>query len=636
MPSLSSPEEVLKSHWGYDQFRPLQQEIISSVLEGKDTIALLPTGGGKSICYQVPAMMMNGTCIVVTPLIALMKDQVEQLRVRKIPASYVHSALSKKAFRSILDNSLYGAYKFLYVSPERFRSQEFIKYLEGMNISFMAVDEAHCISQWGFDFRPAYLELQEAREIIGGDKPVIALTATATDKVLLDIKEHLGLKDPNIFKQSFTRTNLNYVMLHDADRRGRMLKALNRIKGTAIVYTRNRRATVDLAKFLNQEGIVADHYHAGLDFGSRSEKQSNWIDGKTRVMVATNAFGMGIDKADVRQVIHYQIPDSIEAYYQEAGRAGRDGQESWCTLLYDDGELENATTRLDAKHPSLEEVERVYHALCNYFQIPNQSGRGRHLDFELLDFCGKFKLSPAVVHASLQKLQKLELLQLSDGIDSPSQLKMAMSQAELYDYQLRHPEHDVLLKLLLRTYGGLFDHYTSIDEWQLGQRLTLAKDAVKKILVTLSKNGVLEYYPRKERPFISFLSDRVQQIDFSPSWVRDNPKREKERLDSMLELVTKDECREKQILRYFGEQETDNCGRCDWCRKQLVQKSGKAGLAIRDQIKDILVAEPLELEKLIEQTGNYDEEQVLKTVREMLDEKLVERDANGFLNWRKK
>ena len=348
MPTPSSPEKILKQYWGYDAFRPLQNEIIESVLEGRDTVVLLPTGGGKSLCYQVPALMLSGTCIVVTPLIALMKDQVEQLRARKITAAYVHSALSKKAFRSILDNSLYGAYKFLYVSPERFRSKEFIKYLEGMNVSFMAVDEAHCISQWGFDFRPAYLELKEARGFIGSGKQVIALTASATSNVLDDMIEHLGLSEPVILRKSFERPNLNYVMLRDPDRRGRMLKALNRIDGSAIVYTRNRRATVDLVKFLNQEGISADHYHAGLDFETRSAKQSAWIDGKSRVMVATNAFGMGIDKADVRQVIHYQIPDSIEAYYQEAGRAGRDSLESWCTLLYDDGELENALTRYEA------------------------------------------------------------------------------------------------------------------------------------------------------------------------------------------------------------------------------------------------------------------------------------------------
>ena len=610
MPTPSSPEKILKQYWGYDAFRPLQNEIIESVLEGRDTVVLLPTGGGKSLCYQVPALMLSGTCIVVTPLIALMKDQVEQLRARKITAAYVHSALSKKAFRSILDNSLYGAYKFLYVSPERFRSKEFIKYLEGMNVSFMAVDEAHCISQWGFDFRPAYLELKEARGFIGSGKQVIALTASATSNVLDDMIEHLGLSEPVILRKSFERPNLNYVMLRDPDRRGRMLKALNRIDGSAIVYTRNRRATVDLVKFLNQEGISADHYHAGLDFETRSAKQSAWIDGKSRVMVATNAFGMGIDKADVRQVIHYQIPDSIEAYYQEAGRAGRDSLESWCTLLYDDGELENALTRYEAKHPPLKEVERVYQAICNYYQIPNQSGQGRHLDFEFLDFCGKFKLSPAVVHASLQKLQKPELLQLSDGIDSPSQLKMAMDQAQLYDYQLRKPEHDLILKLLLRSYGGLFDHYTSIDEWQLGQRLILNKQTVRKMLITLAKKGVLEYYPRKERPFISFLSDRVSEIDMSSSWVRDNPKREKERSDSVLELIRSEECREKQILRYFGEPETEDCGRCDHCRKQQVQLHGSTGLAIRNHVKELLQITPLELEDLVTKLAGFNEELV--------------------------
>lgn len=605
------------------------------MLNGKDTLALLPTGGGKSICYQVPGLILPGTALVVTPLIALMKDQVEQLTSRGVKAAYIHSGLTKRELHAVLENALYGAYQFVYLSPERFRSAEFLKYLQGIKVSLLAIDEAHCISQWGFDFRPAYLELENVSEIIGDKVPKIALTATATPKVVEDIKQYLQLKDPAHFQQSYTRTNLNYLFVKDEGKRGRMLKALQRIPGCAIVYTRNRRATSDIVKFLNSEGISSDFYHAGLDFESRGEKQNRWMSGETRVMVATNAFGMGIDKPDVRQVIHFQIPDSIEAYYQEAGRAGRDNKESWCTLLYDDVEIANAKERLAKKYPELEEVERVYHAMCNYYQISFHSGQGRTLDFELLDFCGKFKLSPAVVHSSLQLLSKLNLVQLSDGASAASRLKITLEQHKLYDYQLRNPHHDQVLKLLLRSYGGLFDHYISIDEWALSKRLNINKQALKKTLIQLAKAQVLEYFPRKEKPYITFLSSRVQTIDFSPSWVRNNPKREEERLNSILAILDNpNQCREKAMLDYFGESMKEDCGRCDVCRKRIYGKSkSQSFLNIAELIEQELREESRDLSALIESLPSVQEDLLMETLRKLIDEQQVLKDKKGLLHW---
>jgi len=634
---LQTPEQILKQYWGYDQFRPLQKEIVQSVLDQKDTVALLPTGGGKSICFQVPAMMMNGTCLVVTPLIALMKDQVEHLQSKKITAAYLHSGLSKREMNAALNNSLYGAYKFLYVSPERFRSAEFLKYLRGIDVCLMAVDEAHCISQWGFDFRPAYLELNQVRSLIGDNKPIVALTATATPKVVADIQSELGLNSPNLFSKSFSRENLNYLFIKDDNRRGRLLKALQKIPGTAIVYTRNRRTTTDLSKYLNSEGIVADHYHAGLDFELRSQKQNEWMKGNVRVMVATNAFGMGIDKSEVRQVIHFQIPDSIEAYYQEAGRAGRDGAESWCSLIFDSAEIENCKERLAAKHPDLEDVRRVYDALCNYYQMAFHSGLGRTFDFELLDFCGKFNLAPRLVHAALQLLNKMGLMKLSDGIDSASRLKLAMSQAQLYDYQLRNPEFDVLLKLLLRSYGGLFDHYIPIDEWEIGKRINLSKKAIRKSLISLAKANVLEYYPRKEKPFIQFLSNRVTEIDFSPSWIRDNPQRELERLTAMLRLVESEFCREKEMLLYFGQNAEEDCGRCDYCRKKSFKQGNSNRMSkIAGRLENLLNETPKSLENLVKHFDSTDELILADEIRKLLDLELIIKDENGLLFWNKK
>jgi ATP-dependent DNA helicase RecQ len=635
---MKSPESILSNYWGYDKFRPRQREIIESVIKGKDTIALLPTGGGKSLCYQVPAMLLEGVCLVVTPLIALMKDQVEQLNKREITAAFIHSGLSQREFRSILDNSLYGGYKFLYLSPERFRSADFLSYLQGIKVSLLAIDEAHCVSQWGFDFRPAYLELSDISELIGEEVPKIALTATATPKVLTDITEHLGLRNVELFQQSFSRTNLNYVFLKDENRRGRMLKALQKIPGSAIVYTRNRRATVDLSKFLNSEGISCDFYHAGLDFDTRSKKQSAWMEGEIRVIVSTNAFGMGIDKADVRQVIHYQIPDSIEAYYQEAGRAGRDGAESWCLLLYDELEKENAKERLNKKYPDFKDVERIYHALCNYYQIAFHSGIGRTFDFELLDFCGKFKMTPSVVHSSLQLLQKLGYMQLSDGFGTDSKVKISYDEVKLYDYQLRNPHHDKVLKLLLRSYGGLFDHYVSINEWEIGKRLKMSKAGIKKVLTQLAVAKVVEYYPRKEKPFIAFLSNRVNALDLNADWLIDNPKRENDRLAGMLNLLDKEKtCREKTMLAYFGESISEDCGRCDVCRKKRygVEKASNFS-KIAEQIESALAEEALSLKNLMKRMEPTNEDEIFDALHRLRDQKFVVKDKTGLLLWDKK
>jgi ATP-dependent DNA helicase RecQ len=498
-----SIHEILKQYWGYDTFRPLQEDIIQSVLDGKDTLALLPTGGGKSICFQVPALAGDGLCIVVSPLIALMKDQVENLLARNIPAAAIYSGMSYKEINYTIDNCVHGAYKFLYLSPERLKSDLIKERIGRMDIGLIAIDEAHCISQWGYDFRPEYLQIAEVREQLPG-VPVLALTATATPEVVADIQMQLKFPQKNVFVKSFARKNIAYVVNENQDKDQRMLHILSKVNGSGLVYVRNRRKTQELAYFLAKNRINADYYHAGLGFELRNKKQESWIKGKTRIMVCTNAFGMGIDKPDVRVVVHYEIPESLESYYQEAGRAGRDEKKAFAVLLFNHADELEAQKRLDLSFPADKDIKRVYQALSNYYQVPVGANVDRSFDFDMIDFCKKFSLETRVVYPALKILEQCDLIALTESFYEPSKIKFLLGQGMLYKFQVEHPSQDNFIKLLLRSYGGVFDGYVSISETVLAQREKVNESLVQKQLIQLHTMGVLDYEPQKINPSSPF------------------------------------------------------------------------------------------------------------------------------------
>ena len=471
---MAKAVDILKQYWGYDSFRPLQDEIIESVLDGKDTLALMPTGGGKSICFQVPALCREGVCIVISPLIALMKDQVFQLQKRNIPAAAIYSGMRYKDIDRLLDNAVYGNIKLLYLSPERLVTELARERIKKMNVNLLAVDEAHCISQWGYDFRPPYLQIAEIREFIP-DTPILAVTATATKEVVEDIQQKLEFKDGAVFQKSFERKNLAYVVLSEENKPQKALDILQKVKGSAVVYSRNRRGTKEVANYLRKNGINADFYHAGLSTALRTKKQEDWIQGKLKVMVSTNAFGMGIDKADVRSVVHMDLPDSLEAYFQEAGRAGRDGKKSFAVLLYNEADKKNLLWSYENSFPEIEEVKRVYAALGSYLQLAIGSGLGGSFDFEIERFVKNFRFDLLKTYSCLKILEQSGYIVLSDAVFIPSTIKIRVNKEVLYDYQLKNRSLDIIIKTILRTYHGALSHHTKIDESQLARFLKITR-----------------------------------------------------------------------------------------------------------------------------------------------------------------
>ncbi len=620
---------ILKKYWGYDSFRPLQEEIIQSVLEGKDTLALLPTGGGKSICFQVPAMAKEGLCLVISPLIALMKDQVENLQKRGIPALAIYSGMSHREMDRELDQCIHGQYKFLYVSPERLHTELFKARAIQMNINLLAIDEAHCISQWGYDFRPEYLRIAEIREWLKA--PVMALTATATQPVVEDIQKRLAFKDRHVFRKSFERKNLHYLVLEEENKLDRILQIADKIKGTGVIYARNRRLCKDLAEYLYNHGHSVDFYHAGLDGAQRSRKQDNWIKGRTRIMVSTNAFGMGIDKPDVRFVIHYELPDSLEAYYQEAGRAGRDEQAAWCIALYRAQDKHEALRQWEQSYPPYEEVARVYNLLCNYLQIPLHSGQYASFDFDIADFALKNELRPSAAFQCLKVLEQEGVLRLSDALHQTAKVHINVDNTVLYDFELRNPKIAGFLKLLLRSYSGLFDQYVRIDEAFLARQLHHSVEEIKQVFMKLQEVGLMSYEPAKDKPQVVLLRPREDKVHYVQENQKELKKRAGIRLESVFDYAENTYCRSQALLSYFNEKDSPRCGQCDICAEDKKQK--KSETVYRNLIEEALKNGHNTLKELTAFAGYWHEDHISEVLRHLIDEGRISLHPDQRITW---
>lgn len=562
-----SPSEVLKEYWGYDGFRPMQEEIITAALEGKDVLAIMPTGGGKSICFQVPGLMRDGITLVVTPLIALMKDQVQNLNDRGVRALAIHAGMSRHEVDLALNNAAYGDYKFLYLSPERLGTQLFRSYIDVLDVSFIVVDEAHCISQWGYDFRPDYLRIGELRERI--DAPVIAVTATATPSVAQDIMERLGFKEKLLLKSGFERPNLSYIVRKVEDKYSQILNICNGVPGTGIVYARNRRKCEELSAFLRAQGVSASFYHAGLGGQARAERQAAWKSGAVRVMVCTNAFGMGIDKPDVRFVVHYDLPESPEAYFQEAGRAGRDGKRSFAVQLWNSVDVRRAKQIEDVSFPSLEYIEDVYQKLHAFFEIPYDTGMGRQLKFKIEDFCKRFGLQRAPAFYALKYLERTEHLTYSEEVDIPTKVRINVDRKSLYDIDLADQGQANVLEALMRSYTGIFSFLQQIDEEYVARRAGQTVPQLRQSLYGLSLAHVISYVPTDHSDVVVLHHDRLRpgNVNLMPSRYAMLRESFHARAEAMLEYVSEtSECRSRYLLRYFGQTEAADCGTCDVCR----------------------------------------------------------------------
>lgn len=622
---------ILKQYWGHERFRPLQEEIIESVLQGRDTLALMPTGGGKSICFQVPTLQLEGICIVVSPLIALMKDQVESLRKKGIEAVAIFSGMSKREVDITLDNCVYGRIKFLYLAPERLYSdivQERIRY---MKVGLFAIDEAHCISQWGYDFRPAYLELAKLRTI-HAHVPFLALTATATPRVVEDIQDKLGFVGKRVFQKSFRRENLAYMVLAEEDKMGRMLRMIHKIGGSGVIYVRNRRETQEVAQYLINHGIPADFYHAGLDPQTRSQKQDNWMENRLRVIVATNAFGMGIDKADVRFVLHLDIPDSLEAYYQEAGRAGRDGTKAFPVLMYQQADREKLWDDFIASFPPIPFIQQIYHQLGNYFQIAYGAGKGLLFNFDLVNFCKRYKIDVLPTMSALKFLERDGWIAVSEAVFIPSRFKFEIDYQELYKFQVQSAKYDPLIKLILRTTGGAFDFYISLNEYELAKKLKISYDAVVDMLSGLQQLEIASYLPKTDAPQLEFLQARVdyKHLFIDTAFIEERKRIKEEQIKAIYSYLDAKECRSIALQHYFGEKEESVCGVCDLClvrqhREDIYEK-------LQEEIKTVLLAEEKDVKQLVDELTLGDDATRLHVIRLLLDkEQIILR--NGMYSW---
>ena len=564
---MNKYQEILKQYWGYDSFRDLQEEIITSIGEGKDTLGLMPTGGGKSITFQVPALAQSGLCIVITPLIALMKDQVQNLRKRGIKALAIYSGMTRQEIVTALENCIFGDYKFLYISPERLDTEIFRIKLRSMKVSMITVDESHCISQWGYDFRPAYLKIAEIRELLPG-VPVLALTATATPEVVKDIQSRLNFREENVFRMSFERKNLAYIVRKTDNKTGELLHILKRIDGSAIIYVRNRRRTKEITELLMQEGITADFYHAGLDNAVKDLRQKRWQNGEIRVMVATNAFGMGIDKPDVRIVLHIDLPDSPEAYFQEAGRAGRDGLKAYAVILYAKSDKMTLHKRVADTFPEKEYILQVYEHLQYYYQMAMGDGFQCIREFNLEEFCRKFKYFPVPVDSALKILTQAGYLEYTDEQDNASRILFTIRRDELYKLREMDTEAETLIQTILRSYTGVFTDYAYISEDTLAIRTGLTRQQIYNILVTLTKRRIVDYIPHKKTPYIIYTRERLElrYLHIPASVYEERKARYEARIKAMEEYVTSESvCRSRMLLRYFGEKNEHNCKQCDVC-----------------------------------------------------------------------
>ena len=623
--------QVLKKYWGYDQFRPPQDKIIASVLEGRDTLALMPTGGGKSICFQVPALCMEGLTLVISPLIALMTDQVENLKKRDVPAECLISGMSYREIDQTLENAVHGKYKLLYLSPERLKTDIFCERLKRMKVNLIAVDEAHCISQWGFDFRPAYREIKELRTALP-NVPVLALTATATPRVVTDIMSQLVFREKNLIRKSFRRENLVYKVITTERKWSDALRALRVTGGSAIVYMRSRKQTTEVAKWLSQNGLSTTSYHAGLDAAERHKRQQEWINNKVQIIVSTNAFGMGVDKPDVRLVIHLDLPDSLEAYFQEAGRAGRDGKAAQSLILVGPSDQKELIRRYVDSFPNLSFIQQIYQALANHLQLAVGSGEMQTYDLDLPAFSKEYGFSPMQGFQALQIMEREGLISFSDGMGQSSRLKILMDRTSLYDFQLRNPSLDVFIKTLNRSYGGLETEYSAINEALLAQRLQISQNQVKKVLQHLKKQGVIDYVERNDHSKLTFLHARAKTsgLRISDENLKLRFKERKHRIQSVLYYINEQEtCRSMLLLRYFGEESREKCGACDFCARDTSDAMNEERFKlIHQDLKDRLSkVNELNIQTLTDDLP-YERSQVMKVIRFLLEEGLLQRKAD--------
>jgi ATP-dependent DNA helicase RecQ len=630
----ASAEALLQRYWGYENFRPLQADIIDSVTGGTDTLALLPTGGGKSICFQVPALMLGGLTLVVSPLIALMRDQVEQLRRRNIPAAAVYSGMAYREIDTILDQAVFGHYRLLYLSPERLQTELFQARLPHMPLQLLAVDEAHCISEWGYEFRPAYLRISEVRAV-WPELPCVALTASATRRTCEDIAHRLGFtRGYQFFEKSFDRPNLIYGVSLKEDKRRQLKDFFRRVEGSGIVYVRNRRGTEQLAALLRQAGISAAHYHAGLTHRDRTQRQSDWMQNRFRVMVATNAFGMGIDKPDVRAVAHMDVPDALEAYYQEAGRAGRDGHKAYALLIANESDRRKLLEKKEQVFPEPPMVRRVYHALGNYLQVPLGGGAEVSFDFSLREFARRYQMPAPLVYQALRVLETTGYIAMTESVYLPSRLKFLVDYESLYALQVAQPEFDRLSKALLRTYGGLFEHYTAIREEELARALKRSPAEVAAAINRLAEREIVDYQPQKDTPQLTFLQARLEasHLDIDPPFLRRRRAVLQDKIQAMVDyLWTENTCRTQALLRYFDQQGDYACGHCDLCiRRQKRQAAPQiSDNALRKGLQQHLARKKAGLEDLRQAFYRIGEDQLLKNLRAMEDDGLIRRGSDG-------
>ncbi len=628
--------QILTRYWGFTSFKPLQEEIILSVAGGKDTLALMPTGGGKSLTFQIPALHMEGTCVVITPLIALMKDQVGRLNSLEIKAMAIHSGMSGEEIDIALDNCIYGDYKFLYISPERIATRLFQERVSRLNINLVTVDEAHCISQWGYDFRPSYLRIAAIREFIPAKVPFLALTATATPSVAEDIMEKLEFREKNILRTSFERKNISYTVKRVEDKATWLTDTLRKIGGSGIIYVRSRKRCKEIAELLVANKYSADFYHAGLPQDMRDRKQSAWTTGSTRIIVATNAFGMGIDKAEVRFVIHWEMPDSIEEYFQESGRAGRDGKKAFAILLHSSSDRKQLENSLKRKFPPVGKIKDVYEALCNYLQIPVGSGKNTVFDFSIRDFVSKYRLPVIETFNSLIFLQREGYVEFTEEINNPSRVHFVVGRDDLYRFQVANEAFDNFIKLLLRSYTGMFTEFVAINEDLLAKRSGLSRDAVYNFLVKLSSLNIIRYIPGKKTAMVIFTEERLERkaLVISSSNYLDVRKKHVFRLNKMIDYVeSATRCRSVLLLDYFGE-ESDRCGICDVCRERNELDLSKYEFdLILDEVKKLLTGNRYDAAELVSKVS-LPAEKVIRVVRWLLDHNKIVRDNKNLLTWR--
>lgn len=624
---------ILKEYWGYSSFRPLQEDIAESVINGNDALAILPTGGGKSICYQVPAIAMGGMCLVVSPLIALMKDQVQGLKKLKITAATLHSGMESAEIELLLNNAQYGALKFLFVSPERLLSEKFRKRLEQLPISMVAVDEAHCVSQWGYDFRPAYTQIAQFRQQ-WPNIPFLALTASATPQVKKDIVDKLALKDPALFQASFARPNISFIVRHEENKARKLLTIFNKVPGAAVVYVRQRKRAKEVANFLKQNKISADFYHAGLEMEERNSKQDAWTKGKTQVIVSTNAFGMGIDKGNVRHVVHLDIPESMEAYYQEAGRAGRDGKRAFATLLFNQNDVEQLEQRLANDFPSTEFLKRTYSALMNFLRLPVGGGENVVFDFDFSKFMGYFQEPAPLVVKALKLLEQEDLFSISDASFVPAKIHFKANKRELYQFQVANERFDPLIKFILRTHPGIFEEYVTIDVSKVARQTAWSKTSIEKQLKYLNQTGLIFYRSANQNPRIMLHSAvvDVKYLSLNKNFIAERESVFKNQLETMLRYVKdEDHCRSRIILGYFGELDAHDCKICDYCMERKdPQKEELAKTALVLQIQNLLEEESKSIYDIKKSIKNISEDRINHVIRWLVDNNKISLVNNKY------